>query len=146
MDFVAVLKQKADLCDFGDMKNSFICDKIIHGVRDVKCSERLLDLRDDELSLEKVIAICRQTEMTKASSSRSVRQFQRRGRSRGRFQRRGRSRDIFRNRRSVASLVNLALQVEVAADTPTMETKVVSKDNLPVETKVVTQDNRTKDK
>lgn len=66
MDYIAELKRKAEHCDFRDNKDSFICDKIINSVNNEKCSERLLDLPDDELTLNKVTQICRQVELTTA--------------------------------------------------------------------------------
>ena len=66
MDFIAELKRKAEHCDYGEKKEGFICDKVINGVKDTRCSERLLELSDDELTLNRVIEICRQTELTKA--------------------------------------------------------------------------------
>ena len=66
MDFVSELKRKASLCDFGINKESLIIDKIINKVKDERCSERLLELPDEELTLERVISVCRQVELTKA--------------------------------------------------------------------------------
>ena len=66
MDFVADLKRKAENCDYGDKRDGFICDKVIHGVNDERCSEQLLDLPDHELTLDRVLQICRQSELTKA--------------------------------------------------------------------------------
>ena len=42
MDFIAELKRKAEYCEYGDKKASFIFDKVINGVKDTRCSERLL--------------------------------------------------------------------------------------------------------
>ena len=66
MDYVSALKRQAEHCDYGVQKDGFICDMIINGVNDERCSERLLDLPDEELTLEKVIQVCRQVELTKA--------------------------------------------------------------------------------
>ena len=52
MDLVAKLKLKAEHCDYG--------------VDDERCSERLLDLPDHELTLHRVSQICRQAELMKA--------------------------------------------------------------------------------
>ena len=64
MDYIAELKREAEHCDFGDKQESLICDEIINGVRDTRCSERLLELSDDELTLDLVIQVCRQTEFS----------------------------------------------------------------------------------
>ena len=66
MDFVAELKREAELCEYGDLKESLICDKLINSVDDSRCSERLLELADHELTLGRVVQICRQTELTRA--------------------------------------------------------------------------------
>ena len=66
MDFVADLKRKAENCDYGNKRDGFICDKVIHGVNYERCSEQLLDLPDHELTLDRVLQICRQSELTKA--------------------------------------------------------------------------------
>ncbi len=105
MDYITHLKREAEHCDFGAVKESFICDKIINSVQDSRCSERLLELADSDCSLERVIQICRQTELTRAhiktienksdkqvhrvssgSSSRGRGRGQGRGNSRGRGQ------------------------------------------------------------
>jgi len=91
MDFIAELKRKAAYCEYGENSDSFICDKIINGVNDEKCSERLLDIPDEELTLSRVVHVCRQCELTKAhlktisqSDKTDVKQVNTRGRSRGR--------------------------------------------------------------
>lgn len=62
-EFISDLKQKADLCEYGPQKNAFICDKIINSVNDNKLIERLLDIPDDDLTLDRVTTICRQYEL-----------------------------------------------------------------------------------
>ena len=66
MDFIAELRRKAEHCDYGTAKEGFICDKIINGINDEKISERLLELPDDEVTLDKVIQVSRQVELTAA--------------------------------------------------------------------------------
>ena len=66
MDFIAELRRKAEHCDYGAAKEDFICDKIINAVNDEKISERLLELPDEEVKLNKVIQVCRQVELTAA--------------------------------------------------------------------------------
>ena len=53
-------------CSFGDLKSSFIRDKIVVGVHDKKVQERLL--RERDLSLEQAIQICRAAEQVKLQS------------------------------------------------------------------------------
>ena len=50
----------------GANKDSFLCDKIINSVNDERCLERLLDLQDNQLTVERVMQVCRQVELTKA--------------------------------------------------------------------------------
>ena len=66
MDYIATLKRKAEHCHYGDQKEGFICDMIINGLNDSKCSEKLMDLPAGDLKLEKVIEICRNVELTTA--------------------------------------------------------------------------------
>jgi transposase InsO family protein len=66
MDFITELKRKAEYCEFGDKKDSLICDKVINGVKDKRCAERLLDIPDTEMCLAKVVLVCRQYELTQA--------------------------------------------------------------------------------
>ena len=96
MDFIAELKQKAELCEYGERKESFICDKIINGINDSKVAERLLDIPDDSLTLERVITVCRQCELSRAhlqyfdkNEVQEVKQVNKQGRGRGRSRGRG---------------------------------------------------------
>ena len=66
MNFIAELKRKARYCQYGDKEESFICDMVINRVNDAKCSERLMELNDEQLNLANVMRICRQVELTKA--------------------------------------------------------------------------------
>ena len=66
MDFIADLKRKAEHCQYGEQKEGFICDMIINGVNDQKCSEKLMEIPAQSLTLERVIQTCRQIELTKA--------------------------------------------------------------------------------
>ena len=92
MSFIVELKKKAEYCDYGEKKDSFICDMVINKINDSRCTERLMELPDCELSLDNVIRICRQVELTKShvnslnksNNETQVHQTQRsRGRGRG---------------------------------------------------------------
>lgn len=103
MDFITKLRRKAEYCEFDNKKDSFICDKIINGIQDSRCAERLLDIPDAELNLTRVIQVCRQYELTQAhikaidteqdtTKAKDVHYTARsRGRSRGRSRARGRA-------------------------------------------------------
>lgn len=66
MDYISELKKKAEFCEYGDQREVFICDMIINGVNDRKCTEKLMEISAAELTLDKVIQTCRQVELTKA--------------------------------------------------------------------------------
>ena len=66
MSFITELKRKAEYCDYGDKKDSFICDMVINKINDSRCTERLMELPDRELTLDNVIQICRQVKLTKS--------------------------------------------------------------------------------
>ena len=55
--YATELRTRADHCDFGDLKDSLIRDKIVIGIRDSKTQERLL--RESDVSLDKALQICR---------------------------------------------------------------------------------------
>ena len=64
MSFMAELKCKAEYCDCGLRKDSFICDRVINKINDTRCTEQLMELSDQE-TLDNVIRICRQVELTR---------------------------------------------------------------------------------
>lgn len=64
MDYISDLKRKAEFCEYGEQKEGLICDMIINGVNDMKCSEKLMEIPAGELTLDKVIQTCRQVELT----------------------------------------------------------------------------------
>jgi hypothetical protein len=66
MDYISELKRKAEHCQYGDHKEGFICDMIINGINDKKCSEKLMEIPADQLTLDRVIRTCRQVELTSA--------------------------------------------------------------------------------
>ena len=97
MSFIAELKKNAEYCDYGDKKDSFICDMVINKINDNRCTERLMELPDRELTLDNVIQICRQVELTKLhvdslSKDNGETQVHQAQRSRGRGRGRGRGR------------------------------------------------------
>ena len=63
MDFIADLRYKAGMCEYGDTEESMLCDRIIDGLIDTKTKRELLDL-DEELNLSNAIRICRREELT----------------------------------------------------------------------------------
>ena len=58
--YVTELRKRAEHCEFAELKNSLIRDKIVIGICDKKTQERLL--RESELNLEKALQICRAAE------------------------------------------------------------------------------------
>jgi hypothetical protein len=65
-DYVTELKTLSQHCEFGELKDSLIRDKIVIGVNDIKLRERLL--KNLDLSLETAIQICRAAEEVKKQS------------------------------------------------------------------------------
>ncbi|KAH3863591.1 hypothetical protein DPMN_026579 [Dreissena polymorpha] len=66
MDYIAELQRKAEFCQFRAQKDGFMCDMIINGINDKKCSEKLMEIPPDQLTLERVIQPCRPIELTNA--------------------------------------------------------------------------------
>ncbi len=62
--FIAELKRKSQYCDYGDREEGFIVDMLINRVHDAKCTEKLMELSDDQLTLTNAIRVCRQVELT----------------------------------------------------------------------------------
>lgn len=62
--YVTELRTRAKLCDFGNLLDSLIRDRIVCGILDEKMRERLL--REPDLNLEKAIQLCRANEVTKS--------------------------------------------------------------------------------
>ena len=58
--FVASLYNLAVDCNFGELKDKFICDRIVVGIKDASLSERLQ--MDPELTLEKAKIVVRERE------------------------------------------------------------------------------------
>ena len=61
--YATKLRTIAGHCDFGDLKDSLIREKIVIGIRDSETQERLL--RESDLSLDKALQICRASEEVK---------------------------------------------------------------------------------
>lgn len=62
--YVTELRQKSKDCEFGASENDMIRDKIVFSLNDQRLKERLL--REPNLTLERVIDICRAAETAKA--------------------------------------------------------------------------------
>ena len=60
------LKSRARYCNCGDSEESMIVDMLINKCRDEKCTEKLMELRDEQLTLNTAIRICRQMELTQS--------------------------------------------------------------------------------
>ncbi|XP_023229307.1 uncharacterized protein LOC111629653 [Centruroides sculpturatus] len=63
-DFLADLRKLSINCEFGNLRDRLLRDRIVSGIRDQKVKERLL--RETELSLTKAIDICRAAEQTES--------------------------------------------------------------------------------
>ena len=65
MDFIADLKHKIEMCEYGDAGESILCDRIIDGLRDEfhRTKRELIEL-EENLNLENCIKICRREELT----------------------------------------------------------------------------------
>ena len=63
MDFLADLKYKVQLCEYGTAEESILCDLIIDGVREEHTKRDLLELEGEDLSLNNCIKICRRAEL-----------------------------------------------------------------------------------
>ncbi|XP_062589079.1 uncharacterized protein LOC134250729 [Saccostrea cucullata] len=62
--FVTELKQKASVCEFGELRDSLIRHRIVYGIRSDTVCARLL--REQELTLQSVIDICRAAEVSES--------------------------------------------------------------------------------
>eukprot|EP00731_Ephydatia_muelleri_P009037 Em0004g1375a len=68
-DFVTSLYSLAQYCNFGDLHDEMITDRLVVGLRDANLSEKLQ--LDSELTLEKAIAMARQSENISTVSKQS---------------------------------------------------------------------------
>ena len=62
--YVTVLKTMSDTCEFGELRESLIRDRVVFGIQDNSVRERLL--RDHELTLQTAIEKVRSAELTNA--------------------------------------------------------------------------------
>ena len=62
--YVTVLKTMSNTCEFGDLKESLIRDRVVFGIQDNSVRERLL--RDPDLTLQTAIEKVRSAELTNA--------------------------------------------------------------------------------
>ena len=60
--YVTVLKTMSDTCEFGELRESLIRDRVVFGIQDNSVRERLL--RDHELTLQTAIEKVRSAELT----------------------------------------------------------------------------------
>ena len=65
-EYVTELKARSQHCEFGDLRESLIRNKIVLGEQDKKIQERLL--RETDLSLDKAISICHAAEEVKVQT------------------------------------------------------------------------------
>lgn len=63
-DFYTDLRKLSGTCNFGDLRDRLVKDRIISGIREDRVKDRLL--REENLSLEKCIRICKAAEVTEA--------------------------------------------------------------------------------
>ena len=104
MNFISDLRTKAKHCNYGELEEGIIIDMIINKANDSRCTEKLMELEDDSLTLNNVIRICRQVELTQAhvkaleSKNQGENQVHR-----AQAHRRGRSHDRSRGRRRGSS-------------------------------------------
>lgn len=64
--YVTELKMLASTCNFGDIKDSLIRDRIVCSTNSPSLRERLL--REENLTLQKCVQICRATELSRENS------------------------------------------------------------------------------
>lgn len=60
-EFLTSVKKLSSTCNFGDLKDSLIRDRIVSGIFDKNLKDRLL--REDNLTLEKCIKMCKTSEL-----------------------------------------------------------------------------------
>ena len=65
MSFISELRAKARYCDYGALEEGIIIDMVINKVSDAKCTEKLMELDDNNLTMNNVIRICRQMALGK---------------------------------------------------------------------------------
>ena len=60
--YVSDLRILADTCEYGMMKDEFICDKIVSGIVSDRVRKQLL--KERSLTLDKAIQICQLNELS----------------------------------------------------------------------------------
>ena len=69
MAFIADLQHHVTDCEYGPASNSLLCDRIVLGIQDELVKMRLLDLGDEDLTVESAIRICRASELTRKQAN-----------------------------------------------------------------------------
>ena len=69
MSFISDLQHQVTDCEYGTASSSLLCDRIVQGIRDEHVKMRLLDLGDDDLTVESAIRICRASELTRKQAN-----------------------------------------------------------------------------
>lgn len=64
--YVTELKHRSKTCEFGELKDSLVKDRIVCGIPDNGLRERLL--REQDLDLEKALSLCRAAETVKTQA------------------------------------------------------------------------------
>ena len=65
-NYVMKLKARSQHCEFGDLREGLIGDKIVLGIQDKKIQKRLLS--ETDLSFDKAVSICRAAEEVKVQA------------------------------------------------------------------------------
>lgn len=64
--YVTDLRMLSSTCNFGQIRDSLIRDRIVCGISDSGRRERLL--REDNLTLDKCLQVCRATELSRENN------------------------------------------------------------------------------
>ena len=63
IDFIEALYELAETCQFGDLKNELIRDRIVVGIRNASLSQKLM--QDEKLTLDKAVKETKSSEVVK---------------------------------------------------------------------------------
>jgi hypothetical protein len=63
IDFIEALYELAETCQFGDLKNELIRDRIVVGIRNASLSQKLM--QDEKLTLDKAVKEAKRSELVK---------------------------------------------------------------------------------
>jgi len=66
MDYISELKRKAEQYQYGNHQEGFICDMIINEIGYKRTSEKLMQIPAEQLTLERIIEMCRQVKFISA--------------------------------------------------------------------------------